>query len=198
MSHQLEEEMDQEKIARLTREILADQYQSVILVGWKAKPPDVVEGVEFTCTLRFHGEEVIVHGTGADFLMVVFEAFRRKFGERFASLLAWREPTSFHTHEGLHLELLTRRGGPQRFRFTEPLKDREVNDALIAAMVRAVEFCVNAERAYAATLQGLTRAQKEGRVDLIGTHIERLASLVDVADFQEVVALIRAGQYPSL
>lgn len=189
--------MDQEKINRLTRKVLVDEYRSVGLIGWKVKPPDEVEGVEFDCTLRFRGEDVEVHGEGADFLNVVFEAFRRKFSERFPSLKAWREPRIFDTHEGLNLELLTRQGGPQRFRFTVPPKGREENDALVAAVVQAVEFFVNAERAYAASWQGLQEVAQHDRPDLVRVHMEHLEALIEVADFQEVVALIRAGHYPS-
>lgn len=188
--------MDQERIARLTHDILGDKYQNVkcVSIRWTLKTP-TDHNVEFHCSLCFAGETVEVVGTGRKGLEVAFEALTHKFGERFPSLKAWQDPTSFSTQgKGRHFELVTRRGG-QRFRFTRATIS---DDELVRAMVEALEFFVNAERAYAATLQGLTRAQKEGRADLISTHIERLAALVDVADFQEVVALVRAGKYPSL
>lgn len=191
--------MDQEKMGRLTRKILMDGYRRVELVSWKVRQDTPHEDVvNFHGVVSFCGEQVDIHVEGTDFLTAVFEAFRRKFGERFPSLKAWREPTSFHTHEGLNFELLTRQGGPQRFRFTVPLKDMEKDDALVVTMVQAVEFFVNAERAYAASWQSIKDAAEHGRSDLVQVNMEHIEALIDVADFQEVVALVRAGRYPSL
>lgn len=190
--------MDQEKITSLSREVLGEWYRNVELVGWKVRADTPhVEMVNFHGVVLFCGEEVDIHAEGPGFLETVFRAFKDKFGERFPSLKAWRGPSTYPISAGVNFELMTRRNG-ERFRFTVPLDEKGKEGAIVRAVVEAVEFFVNAERAYAVSLQRLTDAKTRARADLIDTSTEAIANLIDVANFEEVVKLVTDGRYPSL
>lgn len=188
----------QEHAIAQMREVLQDDYLAFAIASYSASEDFGAGTAHVTCTLDVNGgKPITVEGEGVGMIDAVFGALRGRFAPEYPSLESIRF-TGFSIKGPL--------GSPMRSSATDAAAEarvtvtnsygnefvfsaitESVSRSSLQAVLAAVEYFVNSERAYVTMYKALEHYRKEGRVDLVGKYTALLAEMVKNTSYSSAV-----------
>jgi len=140
-------------------------------------------------------------GSGVGLVDAVFDALIERYGLEYQSLQSieladFNVETRIHTKKAkvgvdsmgtVHLGVTNSEG--RRFDFAD--ESRSVSRSSARAVIAAVEYFVNAERAFIALHRALLDAKERKRIDLVTRYTRELAEVVKSTSFAEVIERLK-------
>lgn len=182
----------------LIRRVLDSNYIELRLV--KLAIEEDPDSEQATVKLRLtdnNKNEITVEGTGVGPVDAIFNALLERYGAEYQSL---RSIELAHFNVGAQLDTKTARAGVDSvgevtlgvhnsegklFEFSDT--SRSISRSSARAVLAAVEYFVNAERAFITLHRSRKDAKERNRVDLVTRYTRELAEVVKSTSFTEVI-----------
>lgn len=181
----------------LIKRVLDTDYVELQLVTLRVE--ENAEETKTLATLQLSdGQQTLsLSGSGVGLVDAVFQALLDRFGSEYQSLNSiefadFRVEAKMDTKNGkvgvdsvgmVRLDVHNSEG--KSFEFSD--ESRSVSRSAARAVVAAVEYFVNAERAFITLHRALLDAKERKRVDLITRYTRELAEVVKSTSFTEVI-----------
>jgi len=157
--------------------------------------------IHVVCRTKGSDQEIAVDGVGVGVVDAIFSGLLERFAAEYQSLKSiklsgFNVQSKIETKQGkigadavgeVQLEVTNSEG--KRFSFSD--SSRSIVASAAVAVLIAVEYFVNAERAFVALHKALKTAQERGRPDLVQRYTRELAEVVESTSYAEIIERIR-------
>lgn len=192
----------QDAIHRM-QEILQDDYLSLEVASYELRESFVEAKCQIAATVveRPSGTELMVEGGGVGMIDAFFNALTQRYAHKNPSLQSIQFTRV--SVNGLMNEARNNRGTDAKAQaeigvtnsygteFFFAAVSPSVSRSSLEAVVAAVEFFVNSERAYLAAFKALEHARQQQRHDLVARYTDWLTHIVKNTSYSAVIERLR-------
>lgn len=185
----------------LIRRVLGEDYLELQLRRLELVEDFDTELSQVTVTTKDHERDVVVSGEGCGLVDALWNALLERFASEYQSLqtvelasfsVAARLDTKKH-HEGTdavgEVTLQVKNSDGAVFEFSDA--SRSIASSSARAVIAAIEYFVNAERAFITLHRSREDAKTRNRDDLISRYTAELAEVVKSTSYAEVIERIK-------
>jgi hypothetical protein len=195
---------EQEEVIRQMKDALQGDYLQVRVSTYELSEDLSEERAIVRCTLVVNGDEHIdVTGEGVGVIDALFAGLKARYAPEYPSLESIKF-SSFATRgimdesDGSHADAKAECRVGVTNSYGREFEFRSVSNSVsrssVEAVVAAVVYFINAERAYIRLFQAHQHYKAEGRVDLIGKYTAKLADMVKNTSYSSVIERMRTDE----
>lgn len=185
----------------LIKQVLGEDYLNLDVVHYRlSEEIGAPDGCQVAVRLRHAAGEIDIEGRGVGFIDAVYHGLVAHYAQAFQSLKTIQF-TGFEVtgkmdtghQQGLDAEALVtlKVQNSEKHDFVFMAEGRSTVACTLEAVISAVEFFVNSERAFRQVHRALEDARSRNRADLIQSYTAKLAELVNTTSYSEVIERIR-------
>ena len=194
---------EQDRIQKLVRDVLGPEYLAlrVDTVRFEEDLGDIASRIHAELRNELTGEKTAIDGRGVGLVDAFFQALVGRLASEYPSLktiefskfqIDGRIETKRQTQGADamgEVTLVVRNSDRREFVFTDA--SRSITASAIRAVLQAVEYFVNSERAFIAVYGRLEDARSRNRDDLVQTYTGQLVELVKNTSYSEAIEGIK-------
>lgn len=193
-----------EATLELIRQIINDEYLSLAVESYEIREDVEAEG---PCRVKVRlrhvdrNEREEIEGEGAGFVDALYHGVLAHYAQEFQSLDTIKftgfsvtaKMNSSRDHKGADaigvVSVKVNNSEDREFEFEQ--SGRSVVAAALAAVIEAMEFFINSEKAFITVYHAMLDARARGRVDLQQSFTHQLSRLVSTTSYTQVIERIK-------
>jgi hypothetical protein len=194
---------EQDRIQKLLRDALGPEYLALRVdrVAFEEDLTDTVGRIHAEVRNELSGEKQSIEGRGVGLVDAFFQALVGRLASEYPSLKTI-EFSKFQIDGRIETKrqmqgadamgevtLVIRNSDRKDFEFADA--SRSITASALRAVLKAVEYFVNSERAFIAVWNRLEDAKKRNRDDLVQTYTSQLVELVKNTSYSEAIENIK-------
>jgi hypothetical protein len=190
------EEARQNNLMKIINEVLGPAKVSVFISDFILKENDATKCSHISCRLRLKDKTIMIKGTGNGPVDALFTALTQKLNKKYCSLsgiefddfslkVKFKESRRWNkTDAPVEIKLVLKNGRNKRMYFHA--QSRSLVLAAVAAIRKALEFLINAEKAVIQLRKDHHEASERNRVDLTEKYAFQLAELIQISNYEKL------------
>ncbi len=193
---------EQEEVIRQMRDALQGEYLEMRVTAYELSENVETEEATVRCNLSVSGDDPVeVIGKGVGIIDALFAGLKERYAPEYPSLESIKfssfvvrglvdDADGSHADARAQINVGVTNSYGKEFEFISV--SNSVSRSSVQAVVDAVAYFINGERAYVRLFNAYQHYKEEGRVDLISKYTAKLAEMVKNTSYSSVIERMKA------
>jgi len=192
---------EQDEVMTLMREVLGEQYLQLEVESVLVEENVREQATSVSCEVISSAGRSVIAGRGVGLIDALYAGVVARFAKEYPSLQTIRfDSFTIHGHletkkgfagTDAKAETTLQLANSEQRPFTFSASSRSVTASAILAILAAVAYFINSERAFTTLFHALKDAQARNRADLVQRYTNAMARLVQNTSYSEVLRKMR-------